>query len=276
MNDQSAGDLPAKGYRKIIRVDSSTVFALKDNNHPLLGPVLEIKQLIKNGGSITEAGVLVVPKTVGGTKGLEMVVNLLEATRPTADQELNEWLTSNKGRATITSTTSSPVRRAQSYRKGAKRDSFIKERLGKPVTPDDLNEQVTNTKGLTVHDVIYQLRSRQPFEPAIELPLKHLKVVIAYGFVGWMKSMIASQVANTLVDHGILFHPKDDNTIRRVLHKLAEEGMVNCTPRVSNKGRAYNIWKFKKDYHELGLHFNGAGELVPIGEEEVDYRIEEG
>jgi hypothetical protein len=268
--------LPTEGYRKIIRVDSSTVFALKDNNHPVLGPVLEIKQLLKNGGSITEAGVLVVPKTVGGTKGLEMIVNLLEGTSPTADQELNEWLSTNKGRATITSTTSSPINRAQPYRKGAKQNNFIKERLGKPVAPDALNEKVINTKGLTVHDVIYQLRSRQPFDPPIELPLKNLKVVIAYGFVGWMKSMIASQVANTLVDHGILFHPKDDNTIRRVLHKLAEEGMVTCTPRVSNKGRAYNIWKFKNDYNDLGLHFNGAGELVPIGEEEVDYRIEEG
>jgi len=280
----------SNGKGKIIKVDSQTVLLVEKSNHPVLGPVLLVKQLVKNGDKVDEQGMLELPLTEGTTGAMTRIISEVNDNSKTVDELLTDWtVTGSKISSNYNNSYSGDNRSHQSpYRKPRKvvaakggKKGFIDNAVNKPISPAVLDQKVKDTKGLTVHDIVYQFRSKETMEPPVKLPLEQLKAVIAYGMVGW-NPMIARDIAGILVDAGILFYPEGDNTIRKIMHKLSEEGVVMHQSKVSGKGRMYNVWYWKNNYKELGVEFNGAGELVETGkgtsegekEKEVDYKIE--
>lgn len=214
-------------------MNSSSVLLLKRGQHKRIGPVVEVRQLFKDG-EIIDGGTIVLPLnslTLSVLERLQEYCNHHIAHR-TPNDRFSEWINTAFQNSRFPSD-SKPL-------------PYQKEKYQTmKVTPDRLKEVVPGTN-FTLEDLVYAIQQSHPFSEQVKIPLGQVKVLLYYGFQG-RKPMITMDVEKTLLKINIKY---DFKRTGMLLRELANEGLIKLEERTSKKsGRQYYLWFWGDSVH---------------------------
>ncbi|MHA2224445.1 MAG: hypothetical protein ACXAC8_04535 [Candidatus Hodarchaeales archaeon] len=224
---------------RTIELDSRSYLVVTRSTHHLLGEVIEVNQLVKNGGQMNELGPIHFPLNQMGKEAIQQLGEFYEVivaeVKPT--NKFQEWLKEEvKGQAV--------KKRMEDFQTTLRKLSpqrFVEDSDTGELSVERLSEPVPNSPFI-VDDVIHAVQTKTQFAEPLKVPLNQMKPIIFFSLAGG-QDMITGDVPKIFLNQNIEYDFKRTSVL---LKELVDAGFLELEDRISRNNRRYTVWKFSK------------------------------